>query len=65
MPFVPITSLRRDYLGHAGDANNLFLTFLFSDRNFGIQLRKDVELIPSKVQCNVISCCSLPAGDGI
>ena len=64
MPFIP-TSFRRDQIGYAGDATKLFLTFLFSDRNFGIQLLQDVELIPRKVQCNVMSGCSLPAVDGI
>ena len=38
VPLILITSFRPDYLGYAGDANKLFLTFLFSDRNFGLQL---------------------------
>ena len=52
LPCVPTTSFRRDSLGYSGDANKLFLTFLFSDRNIGIQFLNDVGLILSKVQCN-------------
>jgi hypothetical protein len=40
LPFVPTTSFRRDYLGYPGDANKLFLTFLFSDRIIGKQFLK-------------------------
>ena len=49
LPYVPATSFGRDSLGYPGDANKLFLTFLFSDRNIGIQY---VGLVRSKVQCN-------------
>ena len=52
MPYVPRTSYGRDSLGYRGDANKLFLTFLFCDRNIGIQFRKDVGLIRSKMLCN-------------
>ena len=52
MPYVPETSFRRDSLGYCGDANKLFLTFLFSDHAIGLQFLKDVGLIRSKVQCN-------------
>jgi hypothetical protein len=52
MPYVPQTSFRRDSLGFCGDANKLFMTFLFSDHDIGLQLLKDVGLIRSKVQCN-------------
>ena len=47
--YVPTTSFRQDSLRYPGDANKLFLTFLFSDRNIGIQY---VGLVRSKVQCN-------------
>ena len=52
LPYVPATSFGRDSLGYPGDANNLFLAFLFCDRSIGIQFLKDVGLIRSKVQCN-------------
>jgi hypothetical protein len=52
MPDVPQTSFRRDSLGYCGDANKLFLTFLFSDYAIGLQFLKDVGLIRSKLQCN-------------
>ena len=52
MPYVPQKSFRRDSLGYCGDANKLFLTFLFNDHAIGLQFLKDVGLIRSKVQCN-------------
>ena len=52
LPYVPATSFRRDSLGYPCDANKLFLTFLFSDRNIDIQFLKDIWLTRSKVQCN-------------
>jgi len=55
VPFVPQTSFRRDSLGYCGDANERFLTFLFSDHAIGLQFHKDVGLIRSKVQCNSCS----------
>ena len=54
-PYVPKTSFQRDSLGFSGDANKLFLTFLFSDHALGVQFLKDVGLIRSKVQCNSCS----------
>jgi len=42
MPNVPKTSYGRDSLGYGGDANKLFLTFLFSDHAIGIQFITDV-----------------------
>ena len=42
--FVP-TSFRRDSIGYPGEANKLFQTFLFCDRNIDIQFLKDVGLI--------------------
>jgi len=56
LPYVPTTSFRRDSLGYPGDINKLFLMFLFSDRNTGIQFLNDGRLIRSKVQCNLCSC---------
>jgi len=56
LSYVPNTSFRLDSLGYPGDANKLFLTFLLSDRNIGIQFLKDIRLICSKVQCNSCSC---------
>ena len=52
MPFVPKTSYGRASLGDDGEANKLFLTFLFSDTDLGIQFLKDVGLLRSKVRCN-------------
>ena len=52
LPSVPRTSYGRDSLGYRGDANKLFMTFLFCDRNIGIQFLKDVGLIRSKMLCN-------------
>jgi len=55
MPHVPKTSFRRDSLRYSGEGNKLFLTFLFSNHAIGLQFRKDVGLIRSKVQYK--SCC--------
>jgi len=55
LPYVPTTSFRRASLGYPGDANKLFLTFLFSDLNIGIHFLNDVGLVLSKVQCNSCS----------
>jgi hypothetical protein len=52
MPYVPSTSYGRASLGDDGEANKLFLTFLFSDTDLGIQFLKDVGLLRSKVPCN-------------
>jgi hypothetical protein len=40
MPYVPKTSYRCASLGDDGEANKLFLTFLFSDTDVGIQFLK-------------------------
>jgi hypothetical protein len=52
MPYVPKTSYQRDSLGYSGDANKTFLTFLFSNRDIGIQFLQDAGFIRSKVQYN-------------
>ena len=49
MPFVPRSSFGRASLGEDGDPNKLFLTYLFSDMDHGIQFLKDVGLIRSNV----------------
>jgi len=51
-PFVPRSSFGRYSLGEDGDANKLFLSYLFIDMDLGIQFLKDVGLIRSKVTCN-------------
>jgi len=53
MHYVPKTSFGRDSLRYSGEANKLFLTFLFSDHAIGLQFLKDVGLIRSEVQCNL------------
>jgi len=52
MAHVPRTSYGRASLGSDGDANRLFLTYLYSDKDFGIQFLKDVGLFHSMVTCN-------------
>jgi len=52
MPNVPRTSFRRASHGKDGDANKLFLTY-FIGIDIGINFLKDVELIRSKVTCNI------------
>ena len=59
MPYVPRTSYRRVSLGDDGDANKLFLTYLFSDKDLGIQFLKDVGLLRIKVTCNLRLRCDL------
>jgi hypothetical protein len=49
MPNVPKTSFERESLGFCGEANKLFLTFLFSNHAIGLQFLKDVGLIRSGV----------------
>jgi hypothetical protein len=51
MPFVPPSTFGRATLGDDDDANKLFLTYLFIDKELGIQFLKDVGLI-RKVTCN-------------
>jgi len=66
MPYVPKTSYGRASLGDDSEANKLFLTFLFSDMDLGIQFLKDVGLLRSKVPCNTcgrdMNCCAEPKG---
>ena len=50
--YVPKTFYGRALLGDDGEVNKLFLTFLFSDTDLGIQFLKDVGLFRSKVPCN-------------
>jgi len=45
MPYVPKTSFRLDSLRYCGDANKLFVEFLFSNNAIGIQFLKDVGII--------------------
>jgi hypothetical protein len=54
LPFLPKTSFQRDSLGCRGDANKIFLMFLFCDNRIGFQFLKDAVLILCKVECN---CC--------
>ena len=56
MPYVPKTSYRHVSLGDDGEANKLFLTFLFSDTDFGIQFLKNMGLLHNKVPCNTCGC---------
>jgi len=44
MPCVPPASFRTDSLGVPGDANKLFLTFLFREHAIGVQFLKDAGL---------------------
>ena len=52
MPNIHRTSFRRASQGNDGDANKLFFTYFISV-DIGINLLKDVELIRSKVTCNI------------
>jgi hypothetical protein len=52
MPYVPAISYGRAALGKDGVANELFLTFLLSDKEVGVQFLKNVGLLRSKVTCN-------------
>jgi len=56
MPYVPRTAYGRASLGGDGDANKLFLTYIYSDKNFDIQFLKDVRLLHSKVTCSTCIC---------
>jgi hypothetical protein len=51
MAYVPATTFGRAAPGKDGAANELFLTFLFSDE-VCVQFLKDVGLLRSKVTCN-------------
>jgi hypothetical protein len=52
MPYVPETTYGRAALGKDVVANDLFLMFLFSDKEVGVQFLKDVGLLRSKATCN-------------
>jgi hypothetical protein len=52
MPYVPQKSYGRASLGDDGEVNKLFLTFIFSNADLGIQFMKDVGLLRSKVPCD-------------
>jgi hypothetical protein len=56
LPSVPATSYGRATLGEEGVANKLFLTFVFSDKNVGIDFLKDVALLRSSMVCCVCGC---------
>ena len=50
-PYVPSATFGSATLGANGVANKLFLTFLFSNSEVGVQFLKDVGLIRSSVVC--------------
>jgi hypothetical protein len=52
MPFFPRSSYGRSMLREDGGPNSDFLTYLFCDRDLGVQFLQDVGLIRSKVLCN-------------
>jgi len=64
VPYVPKRSYGRSAIGINGVVNMVFLTFLFSDKDLGIQFLKDVGLICSKVPCNTcgrdMTWCAFP-----
>ena len=69
MPYVPKRSYGHSALGINGVVNMVFLTFLFSDKDLGIQFLKDVGLIRNKVTCNTCGrdttwCCDPTTTDG-
>jgi hypothetical protein len=49
--YVPSTTFGRATLGADGVANKLFIAFLFSDPDVGVQLLKDMGLIQSSMVC--------------
>ena len=55
MSYVPKRSYGHSAVGINGPVNMVFLTFLFSDKDQGIQFLKDVGLICSNVPCNTCS----------
>lgn len=63
-PYVPNRSYGHPALGINGNVNRDFLTFLFSDKDVGIEFLKDMSLIHSKVPCNtcgrVMKWCADP-----
>jgi len=50
-PCICSTTFRRTTLGATGVPNTLFLAFLFSDPDVGVQFLKDVGLIRSSMVC--------------
>jgi len=50
-PYIPSTTFGRATLGADGVASKLFIAFLFSDPDVGIEFLKDVELIQSRMMC--------------
>jgi hypothetical protein len=52
MPYVPAAYYERTALGDDCDVNKLFLRYLFSDKEVGIEFLKDVGLLRSNVTCN-------------
>ena len=52
MTFVPKRSYGHSVVGFKGCLNAGFLIFLFSDKDMGIPVMKDVGLIRSKIPCN-------------
>ena len=50
-PYVPSTTFGRATLGTNGVANKLFLAFLFSDPDVGVQFLKDAGLMISSIMC--------------
>jgi hypothetical protein len=56
MPYVPKRSYGHSAVGINGSVNIVFLTFLFCDKELGVQFLKDVGLIATKVSCNTCGC---------
>ena len=54
MSYMPKGSYGLSAVGINGYVNMVFLAFLFSDKDLGIQFLKDVSLIRSKVPCNIL-----------
>jgi hypothetical protein len=53
MPFVPKSSFQQDSLGSSGDANKIFVTFLFTDYTTGLLFLNDVRILRREVLCNL------------
>jgi len=49
--YVPATTYGRPTLGASGVRNKLFLVFLFSEHDVGVEFLKDVGQIPSSMAC--------------
>ena len=69
MPYVPKRSYRHSAVGINGYVNKVFLMFLFSDKDLGIQFLKDMGLIRSKEPCSTCGdmtwCADPTTTDGI